>query len=784
MKKILPFMFPVYNKFSEAPVRAWKYSLAALGLIACGSIFPNETLAQYVWNGVDGTGYTYAGTAEPPWSSDTSKTGKWVTNGANALFSGESILNSTQESLTVENAAVTFDGKVRDNSSLTINAGGTVNIQGGLWLANGNYTPSLTINPGGTPDVTGESSYISDNKSAVSTVIINGGTMNFPNGNLVNFGHHGAITMELKNNGRLESTGTIVFGAGDKGSASTNIPAERILTIGTSGSSEDQSVLQAKSFSIGSHANGKVILESGSILSDSTIFVGQYQTGTLIANGGTIRSGSEFSVGHEAGSHGILDLKNVQLDISGKPIYFGNQGTADVRIENSTLNASSMVVANVAGANGTVLIKDSAVTLTSAEPFFHKSGKLTLDNVTLNSSIMQNTYVWGSQSVDSVTELKNMTLTFNGNFRINSAAGAGNSSTMIVGEGGHLELKNGFWMANAANMTANLEIRDGGKVSVKGTAYLADHRSGAYAKAVVSGGTFQAEILNLGWWGPMDVEVSNGGTISASSITFNSNTGSDPADTRTGDLTISGAGSKFESSGTIIFGNTSRDKVTVNLQAAETGFGLISAQGNISSANVDYVLDAAAPIIFQNGYSAENGIALMTSGGTISAFSGTLTSGDWTASLSADKKTVSAKRNSNALGTVSANGPELQLKTPAESGWVWIDAESTDPFQLTMTVDGLGDMDSMTAFVDILNESFTTFRAEAVSEQQVLLTDLGSGFSDAMFAWDLSTLSSAGFNDLAIIGFSGQNVPEPGTWILLLSGSLFLLRRKKRQTQL
>ncbi|MBE6428364.1 MAG: hypothetical protein E7028_07285, partial [Planctomycetaceae bacterium] len=134
MKKILPFMFPVYNKFSEAPVRAWKYSLAALGLIACGSIFPNETLAQYVWNGVDGTGYTYAGTAEPPWSSDTSKTGKWVTNGANALFSGESILNSTQESLTVENAAVTFDGKVRDNSSLTINAGGTVNIQGGLWL--------------------------------------------------------------------------------------------------------------------------------------------------------------------------------------------------------------------------------------------------------------------------------------------------------------------------------------------------------------------------------------------------------------------------------------------------------------------------------------------------------------------------------------------------------------------------------------------------------------------------------------------------------------------------
>ncbi len=768
-------------RFQNVPGRF----LLAVGLSAVwGTGMTDSVYGQYVWNGTDGTAYSYAETVDPPWGADTSKTGKWVTNGANALISGESILNSTQESLTVENATVTFGGKVRDNSSLTINAGGTVNIQGGLWLANGNYTPSLTINPGGTLNVTGDSSYISDNKSAVSTVIINGGTMSFPNGNLGNFGHHGAIRMELKNNGRLESTGSIVFGAGDKGSASTNIPAERTLTIGTPGSSEDQSVLQAKSFIISSHANGKVILESGSILSDSTIFVGQYQTGTLIANGGTIRSKDYFSVGHEAGSHGVLDLKNVQLDVSGKPIYFGNQGSADVQIMNSTVNAGSMVVANVAGASGTVLIKDSDVTLTSAEPLFHKSGKLTLDNVTLNSSITQNTYVWGSQSVDSVTELKNMTLTFNGNFRINSAAGAGNSSTMIVGEGGHLELKNGFWMANSANMTANLEIRDGGKVSVKSTAYLSDHRNGANVKAVVSGGTFQAETLNLGWWGPMDVEVLNGGTISATSITFNSNTGSDPADTRTGDLTISGAGSKFESSSTITFGNSSRDKVTVNLQAAETGFGLISAQGNISSANVDYVLDASVPFILQDGYSSENGIVLMTSGGTISAFSGTLTSGDWTAALSEDKKTVTAKRNSDALGTVSGAGTELRLQTPAESGWVWIDAESTDPFQMTMTVDGLENMDSMTAFVELLNDSFTTFRAEAVSEQEVLLTDLGSGFSDAMFAWDLSSFSSAGFTDLAVVGFSGLNVPEPGTWLLLLSGSLFFIWRKKRQTQL
>lgn len=781
MKKLIPFIFPTDSSRGKSQTRV-KRSMALLALAAlCGAFCPEDAAAQYVWNGTDGTEYSYSGTANPPWASDSTKTGKWISNAADARVTGTANLGNASEALTVENSKVTFTGRMNNNSSLTINSGSNVSINAGLWMANGNYTPTLTINEGGTLNVTGSTSYISDNPSAHAYVIINGGTFNFLNEAHANFGHHGALTMEIKNNGTLNGSGTIHVGAGDQGSATTNIPAERTLTIGTAGSAADMSTLTAKQFYIGTNANAKVILESGSIISDGTFQVGNRQTGTLIANGGTIQAGGDFHVGNEAGSKGFMDLKNVTLTTANRPLYFANKGTADVKIANSSISASSMVVANNPDtANGTVLIKDSTLTLTSDAPIFHKKGTLTLDNVELNSTITGKDYTWGDQSVDSVTELKNMSLTFSKIFRINAADSG--STTMVVGEGAHLDLQAGFWMAAKANTTAYLEIQKGGKVSVTGTSYLSDHRTNANGKVTVSGGTFEADTLNVGWWGPLDMEISNGGKVDAAGIAFNSNTStSDPADTRTGDLTISGNGSLLASSASIYFGHSTRDQVTVNLKAADTGFGQITAKSDIVSTNVSYILDASAPIILQEGYSAEKGVTLMSAGGTISAFTGTLTSGNWTAALSADKKTVTAKQNSDALGTVSGSGNGLTLQTPAETGWVWLDSDGTNPFQLTMTVDGLADMDSMNTFVDFLNESFTTLNAEAVSEEEVLFTNLGTSLEDAVFAWDFSSLTSIGLSDLAVTGFSGQNVPEPGTWILLLLGAagIWTLRKQK-----
>ncbi len=776
MKKIIPSILPrnLFRPTSSA-------SILTLGTaLVWGGFHPMEISAQYVFNGESGTACQYTGTANPPWSPDSSKTGKWITNGANAQFSGETYLNSSQEALTVENAVASFSGNLRNNSSITINNGGIVNAQSGLWIANGNYVSALTINSGGALNISGKNSFLSDNKNAVSSIFIDNGTLNAADSELY-IGHHGAMTMEMKNNARLESNKTVYFAGGDN-SSTTNVTAERILTIGTPNSQTDQSVFHAKSFVISRYSNGKVVLESGSIISDETITVGMNAAGTLAAHGGTIQVGGTFYVGQESGGHGVLDLQNVQLNASGQSLIFGNDGSADVQIANSTINAGLITVGNHDGASGNVIIKDSALTLSNDGPFFIKRGSLTLDNVTLNSSFTQKEYAWGSQSADGVTEFKNMTLTFENIFRLNSEENG--SAAIIIGEGAALELKNGFWMANAANRSAYLEIRRGGKLSVKGTSYLTDHRTNAYGSVTVDGGEFQGDMLCVGWWGPMDFNVVNGGTVSAKEIRFNSNTDSNPsspADSRTGDLTVSGFGSAINAAGTITFGNASRDKVTVNLNASETGFGKITSAQNIVGQNVEYVLKALSPIVIQQEYSAENGFTLMSAGGTISGFSGVLTSGNWTASLSDDKKYVAVKQNSDALGTITGTGSELALQTPAESGWVWLEPESGNPFQLTMTIDGVKSIDSMTALANFMNDSFTDFHAEAVSNEELLLTNLGTDFSNAIFAWDFSSLASAGFSNLAVTGLGGQNVPEPGTCILLILGAVGILAVGKRK---
>lgn len=755
--------------------------------VAWGSLGASDALAQYVYDGENGTAYAYAGTNDPPWILDSSKTGKWITNGENALFSGSSSLNSTQDSLTVENATVSFSGAVSDNSSIVVNDGGIVNMLAGLWLSNGNYVAStLLINPGGTLNISGQNSFLADNKNANASVVVDNGTLNAAS-SILYLGHHGAITMELKNNARLESNTHVVLAGGDKGSASTNVTAERSLTIGTAGSLTDQSLLHAQLFTIGRYSNGRVVLESGSITTDSSLTVGFSGEGTLVAHGGTIQSGGTVYVGQNDVGLGILELQNTTLNASGQTLVWGNYGTADVKLTNSAVNASSIVVGQYDGSSGNVVIKDSTLTLTSANPFYLKRGSITLDNATLNTAddFTQKAYVWGSQSVDSATEIKNMTLAFDNIFRINSAS-SGNT-TMIIGQGALLELNVGFWTSNVANSTVNLEIRDGGKLAVKGTSYLTDHRSNAYTKVTVDGGVFEGNTLNLGWWGPLDLEIANGGTVSASgTITFNSNSNaSDPADSRSGDLAISGAGSALTAVGSITFGNASRDKVTVNLKASETGFGKIVSAKSIIGVNVEYLLDASAPIILQSDYSPENGFTLMAAGEKISGFSGSLVSGDWTATLSDDQKTVTVKQSSDALGVLTGTGDELEFQTPAESGWVQLETETGNPLLMTMTLAGVADMDSMVALADVMNESFTTFRAEAVSEKELLLTNLGTDFTNAIFVWDFSSLASAGFTDLAVAGLGGQNVPEPGACLLMLLGAagIFVLgKRNKSQT--
>ncbi len=112
-----------------------------------------------------------------------------------------------------------------------------------------------------------------------------------------------------------------------------------------------------------------------------------------------------------------------------------------------------------------------------------------------------------------------------------------------------------------------------------------------------------------------------------------------------------------------------------------------------------------------------------------------------------------------------------------ESGWVVISGTPNSDFTLLLHASGEGDLDELAEYLNLqmadANSGISAERqGEFIAFTNLSLDDDGLSFMN----YDLSAFNALNGSSLAF-----GNVPEPGTWILLLSGMLFLLRKRIRQ---
>ena len=991
---------------------------------------PTAAEAQYVWNGDDGTTYTYSGTQNPPWGSDTTKSGKWIVGKSNALLdsSGTWLTIADSENLTIENATASVGSAFQTqifNSTVIINSGGVLNVQKGLWMAQGSKTSKLTVNTGGTLNISGSTSYLSDSNAGKAIIDVNGGkivsTLN------LNLGHHGAMETTVHNGGALDvSASSLIVGAGDSGSASTNISASRVLTIGTANSTTDNSIVSAKGLIIGNNANGKIVLNSGKFeVGTSGLVIGGGQDGILEANGGALSVSGTVTVGNATDSNydattgyvqstianttlnlsGALNVKNGYLTIkdienevtvtgltldsqssarltlenvnlkanytkgttsglyiqtanttpatdqaeliigkdahltlsadyfwmskdenkksrlvikdggqfetdaasclvdklsstgelvidngsykstalillghrgylnaqivnggtlsttnalsvgggnvdnsdillgevtvgtegvrdgsvfSGNEIYIGNKGKGKLTAYGATISSNTSlivgheIVTNSAGvkipadgelyasdsvvsaggtmtfgnnAKATVQISDSVISAKnlvigatgtgSGEVMFNNStvnipslslnrGTLTLKNSDM--TIPTGAFTVGSNSaVNTTLSLENSTFTVADKSYFNTTETSGNyKASLIINNGGVFNAKLGLWLSNSANARSYVEINKGGVLDLGAESYLSDNRSNAYAEMYVNGGTLNSQNLNVGWWGPMDLEVANGGQILATgNITFNSNSDASTSSTDN-ELTISGSGSLIKASGNITFGKNSTRVATVNLNLSDSGFGKIEAN-TISMNNGSFVFDAQQPIAVIENYVEGKGVLLIDAKTSLANFGAAKTSGDWTAAQTGNQ--VWATRDISGLNYL-VDGTPLVIPQSAVQHGAFTFSSSSDPFLMTLQLQGLSDLAETQSLADLLNNSFDTLSVEATDVNQLSFSGLDRNLSNALISYDFRTLG-ADYSDVGLSAVRAQSVPEPASWLLILVGMLFLAKSAK-----
>lgn len=213
----------------------------------------------------------------------------------------------------------------------------------------------------------------------------------------------------------------------------------------------------------------------------------------------------------------------------------------------------------------------------------------------------------------------------------------------------------------------------------------------------------------------------------------------------------------------------------LNFFADNTGLTNITANGNVDlKEKIRVGLAGGAVSLGKNSYT------LISSSGTIS---GVPTSQDDLWILSSDGKVVTGTLNS-----------AFELKnTPLNKGWIYLnsDAESPQNFSARLVLSGLQDGE-IYEFMDWLNSgdylgelaevstSLLQAEVEEGSDDTLLVSQILNELGETYFAFDFS-----GFNPnvlLQSVTLQGQpGVPEPTTCILMLLGTLWIIREKRRR---
>jgi len=506
--------------------------------------------AGYVWQ-TNASGDPNS-TSDPPWTSDASVTDRLVSSGNSNVFQVTSGDINLYSPMTIQTAKVTTAASQRfrfqTNSSLTINNGGSLTANYGLWMFGSSTAPAtLTINQGGSFSVGGSSSYVSDGSACKVLIDVNGGYIESTSGTFC-FGHHGPGEMTVRNSGST-SFSNIAVGGGDN---YTNSNERGLVTIGTLNSTTDASHFKAATMTIGNNSVGRVVLNSGKLEVTSALSVGNLLGSTLESHGGTMTIKQlNFAIKDVTADPNktisYMNLENTKVNIS-ENLFFGKLGKAEGTVTNSDFTVKYLHVggenADAAGdktgtGRGNLTFKDCATvnitnsfgiyrgsvtfnnsTATVGTDFYVQSraaGVSASLNVTNGSKVsgkvlqLQGSTVAGSQDA-TLTVSSGASLTLTGANFSNSPTGG--TKTLI--DGGTLTITGGATVANQA--PAEFIAQNGAKVSVtndfvigsSGTATMTIDNSSVEVNRYTQIGTGSKSSTE-----PTTLTLQNGATLNA-----------------------------------------------------------------------------------------------------------------------------------------------------------------------------------------------------------------------------------------------------------------------------
>ena len=520
-------------------------------------------------------------------------------------MAGGTISGLTGTEVLTNEGAISGNGSISnlfalENTGTITPTGGTLTITPatGGWFQNDG---AVTVGSGDTLAVTGPSGTTLIGITATGSLTVNGGT--WTNSGFVQVGVGSGMTgtVTIENGGTASensvgvgldvgfqpgSSGTVtVTGAG---SSWTDSNPSGGMIVGDSGTGifdvENGGVANTHFAVFGGNGtttgNGTLTVNgAGSQFNDSGyLTIGASGPGTLnITNGGTVSVGNDLDMGINPGSTGTATINNGQLNITGFVTVGGNDftlggGNATLLVEaGSAVTATGdLYLATGIGSSGTLTLTGAGTTWmnTGQQVLVGGSGNGTLN--VLNGAVLSS--VAGSSPTGSagVVGYGFYTPTATGTATVDGAGSQWNlnGGGLIVGEYG--------------TGTSSLTISNGGLVT-GGIGTIGYDNTGNSIVTVESAGqwTMTGDLYVGGRTlnsttgvGSGTLNVTSGGTVTDVNAVLAFSTGS------TGTVTVTGANSQWNNSGSLTIGDAGTGSLTVTNNATVTAGGALTVGPN------------------------------------------------------------------------------------------------------------------------------------------------------------------------------------------------------------
>lgn len=676
-----------------------------------------------------------------------------VSNGGNAGLSGALLVS---QGILVLNTTVNYIDAIAKSAPITVNAGAELRFSGGINNLVRSATDGAVLLNGGTLD------YQSSTHGHMSNITLqNGAVWKATAG-----GGYNGENMQLNGDVTVSGTSASTIGTFTQGLA-LNGNRQFSVDNATSDANVDLTVSAELEDNDGGPGDGIIKTGSGTM----NITTGASYSGATQVNGGTLRLSSTLR-----NSSGITVSNGATLETSAVNIFVSGHGVAVNAARPVTLNASTWVmtashdarIGNVVLNNGSTVTSNRGMGAYDVLLANVTTGAATVSVTGTGASVMNGTggiHLQGVQNFD-VTDTT-------------SSAAADLTVSLELGDAGLTGGTGGVNKLGAGTMayTRNMTYSGGTTVSA-GTLRLTGGggSTGTIRGTVtVKGGA----VLDLA---ANDVTGYSTGTDSLKTINLEENSilristnGGAGQNQTLGNATINMTGARLE--GTTATANLDffAGSSALTTQASTITSLVTSARLNLRQASVTFtVADGAAATdlqidseIYGNSL-VKQGDGLMALNGT-NTYNGTTTVGDGTMLVNGSLAGTAVTVNSGAaIGGEGSVGGSVHFA----SGSTLVVANLADPLSVTgnVTFDsfGFGNL----AGWDYENAALGTYTLIAGSN--ITFTNI-SNFGSAN-ALTLPNGNKAYFDSGSLVAVV---VPEPGTALLGLAGSLLLMRRRR-----